>query len=313
MMITSEKLDRLEWMTHMRTGNWAAAWRISDRALRNRPPLIEPYPPRHLQSIWDGSPLEARRVLVRCYHGMGDTVQFIRFMPLLKRIARETVVWCQPQLVPLLQTARGIDVLLGLHDGNPAVEYDVDIELMELPHALRTTVNTLPCSVPYFSLPGPSPDFTVNGRLRVGIVWQSGSWDPQRSVDPRLLEPMMRTMTDIDWQILQRGPALNDWGARPGAIPALSGILEEARALTTLDLLISVDTLSAHLAGALGVPTWTLLPHDADWRWMNDRDDTPWYPTMRLYRQRNRADWSEVIAAITTSLHRLLQQTSCPV
>jgi hypothetical protein len=210
-----------------------------------------------------------------------------------------------------LQTARGIDVLLGLHDGDPAVEYDVDVELMELPHALRTTVDTLPRSVPYFSLSGPSRDVTVNGRLRVGIVWQSGSWDPQRSIAPRLLEPMLRMMTDIDWQIFQRGPALNDWGARPGAIPALSGILEEARALTTLDLLISVDTLSAHLAGALGVPTWTLLPHDADWRWMNDRDDTPWYPTMRLYRQHNRADWSDVIARVTTSLQRLLQQSSC--
>jgi hypothetical protein len=198
-----------------------------------------------------------------------------------------------------------------LHDGNPAVEYDVDIELMELPHALRTTVDTLPHSVPYFYLSDTSRNFTVNGRLCVGIVWQSGSWDPQRSISPSLLEPMMRMTTDIDWQILQRGPALSDWGARPGTIPVLSGILEEARALATLDLLISVDTLSAHLAGALGVPTWTLLPLDSDWRWMDDRDDTPWYPTMRLYRQRNRADWNEVISRVTASLHRLLQQPSC--
>src|SRR3982750_2198729 len=129
------------WMSAMRRGDFAAAWRLSYAALQQRlqDGRDERLRPRHLQQVWDGRPLAGQRVLVRCYHGLGDTVQFIRLLPLLRKIASRTFVWAQPQLIPLLQTGAGIAGLLPLHSGEPAVDCDADIELMELPHALRIT------------------------------------------------------------------------------------------------------------------------------------------------------------------------------
>jgi hypothetical protein len=302
---TPEALEGAQWMSHMRAGDWEAAWQISDRHVGRRSPGEQLSRPRHLQSVWNGSPLHAQRVLVRCYHGMGDTVQFIRFMGQLRQIASEVIVWCQPQLIPLLRTARGIDSLLALHDGVVAAEYDVDIELMEVPHALRTTLDTLPDRVPYFDVGPISTRKSDTQCFRAGIVWQSGTWDPRRSISPRLIEEMMQ-IPGVRWQIFQRGPALAAWRGRLGDIPRLHGILEEARAMLTLDLLISVDTLSVHLAGALAVPTWTLLPLEADWRWMKERSDSPWYPTMKLFRQRARGDWQSVLTQVDSSLRQLL-------
>ncbi|MFL6604875.1 MAG: ADP-heptose--LPS heptosyltransferase [Steroidobacteraceae bacterium] len=300
-----------QWLRHMRRGEWEAAWQISDLELRRRRATDQigvPGEPRHCQTIWNGMPLRGRRVLVRCYHGLGDTVQFIRFVPLLRQIAKTTLVWAQPQLLPLLRTAAGIDVLLPLHDGEPQADFDADIELMELPHALRVTLDTLPCDVPYFDLgrrpPPPRAD-------TVGIVWQSGAWDSRRSIAPSLLTALTQ-VEGIRWQILQRGPAL---ALRPpglGQVPEIHGILDEAVHMRSLDLLISVDTLSAHLGGALGVPTWTLLPTDADWRWMENRDDTPWYPTMRLFRQDEPGNWRPVIQRVVAALQARRQRRLSP-
>src|ERR1700730_12721736 len=149
-------LDQIQarWMHHMRRGQWEAAWRISDAELRRRlagDRTGNPCEPRHRQAIWNGSALAGRRGLIPGYHGLGDTVQFIRFVPLLRQIHSTPLVWAQPQLIPLLRTASESDVLLPLHEGEPAVDYDADIELMELPHALRITLDTLPRDVPYFN------------------------------------------------------------------------------------------------------------------------------------------------------------------
>jgi hypothetical protein len=292
--------SQTSWMDLMRQGEWEAAWRISDRELGKQSRQTHSYVPRHLQAIWDGRSLESKRVLVRCYHGLGDTVQFIRFMPQLREIASEVLVWCQPQLIPLLKTTRGIDCLLPLHDGAPEVEYDVDIELMEVPHALRITLNTLPHEVPYFDLQRSVPQ-SDDDHFRVGLVWQAGDWNQHRSISPRLLDSLL-TIPNVSWQILQRGPALSAWSPPCAELPAIHGILDEALVMSNLDLLLSVDTLSAHLGGALGVPTWTLLPHEADWRWMDGRDDTPWYPTMRLFRQSHSGDWRDVITRVRALL-----------
>jgi len=108
----------------------------------------------------------------------------------------------------------------------------------------------------------------------------------------------------VNFQILQRGPARAHWRGRRAEVPPIANIVEEAAVMRALDLLICVDTLSAHLAGALGVPTWTLLPAKADWRWMEDREDTPWYPTMRLFRQGRPGDWKAVLERITAELAR---------
>jgi hypothetical protein len=303
---TSPQQIQDRWMRHMRRGEWEAAWRISDVELRRRRSgnrIRNPREPRHLQAVWNGTALAGRRVLVRCYHGLGDTVQFIRFVPLLRQIAGSTLVWAQPELIPLLRTTAGIDVLLPLHSGEPTVDCDADIELMELPYALRVTLETLPRDVPYFNLGPRSWQARERAHPAVGIVWQSGDWDSRRSIAPSLLKEVIQ-LEGIRWQILQRGPALAARPAGFGVIPEISSILDEAACLRSLDLLISVDTLSAHLGGALAVPTWMLIPADADWRWMENRDDTPWYPTMRLFRQDEPGNWRPVIERVMDALRK---------
>ncbi|MDB6088150.1 MAG: repeat-containing protein [Gammaproteobacteria bacterium] len=294
-----------QWMRHMRRGDWEAAWQISDKLLELRHGQNCRWLPRHLQTVWDGRPLAGQRVLVRCYHGLGDTLQFIRFAAPLRQVATHVTVLTQPQLVPLLRTVRGIDSIVPLHDGIHRTEPDdVDIEVMELPHALRTTLDTLPAVVPYIHLEKQPTQPRSNRGLCVGLVWQAGGWNARRSVAPEL----MQTVTGLDgicWKILQRGPALAAWPRHLGECPPISHVLDEAAELRKLDLLISVDTMSAHLGGALGVRTWTLLPAEADWRWMEEREDTPWYPTMRLFRQPRPGEWPPVIARVDAELREL--------
>ncbi|MGG5809366.1 glycosyltransferase family 9 protein [Falsiroseomonas sp. CW058] len=286
------------WMRHMRRGAWEEAWRIGDAALaRPRDWTL----PRHLQAVWDGSPVAGRRVLVRCYHGLGDTIQFIRFVPALRAMAVEVATWAQPALIPLLRTMPGIGPLLPLHDGAPDGGHDLDVEVMELAHLLRVTPAALPACVPYFHPPRRA---LPPGALHVGLVWQAGDWDPSRTVPPALLAPLA-DIPGVALHILQRGPALADWPAEAGTVDGSDDVLEAASLVAALDLVVSVDSMPAHLAGALGRPVWTLLRHDADWRWMEGRDDSPWYPTMRLFRQARPGDWAGVAARVAAALSRL--------
>jgi hypothetical protein len=298
-----------QWMRAMRRGEWESAWRISDHVLAQRRGL-EPrdahtgqWLPRHLQWVWNGAPFAGERVLVRCYHGLGDTIQFARFLRLLKPAATHVTVLGQAQLLPLLQTVEGIDAVLRLDESAHEAQDEVEIEIMELPHALRATLSTLPADVPYIHVNRSAESGERRPRPRVGLVWQSGSWDAARSVAPRLMA-QLTGLPGIEFRILQRGPALAAWRGMAGEIPVIHDILEECAELSSLDLLVCVDTLSAHLAGALGVPTWLLLPMQADWRWMEQREDTPWYPTMRLFRQRRPGDWESVIARVAWELRR---------
>jgi Glycosyltransferase family 9 (heptosyltransferase) len=286
----------------MRRGAFEAAWAISDAMLQTRAGIPCWHWPRHLQYIWDGTPLDGKRVLVRCYHGLGDTIQFIRYAPLIKDIAREVIVWAQPVLLPLLHTVRGIDRLLPLHDGSPDVEYDVDVESMELPHIFRTTVATIPAEIPYLHIaPAALPR---HGHLAVGLVWAAGNWEhARRSIPFPLLVPLA-AVPGVTLHILQRGPALANYQHDVGMLSGSDDVVEASRLIRALDLVISVDTMPAHLAGALGVPVWTLLDAAADWRWMDGREDSPWYPTMRLFRQDASAAWEPVMTRVVAELTR---------
>jgi hypothetical protein len=291
------------WMRHMRSGAFEKAWTFSDAVLKERAGAPCWHWPRHLQYVWDGSSLEGKRVLVRCYHGLGDTLQFIRFMPRLKAVAEEVIVWAQPPLLPLLDTVAGIDKLLPLHDGTPEVAYDVDVESMELSHIFRVTTDTLPSAVPYIQV-APLPLAKEGEGLAVGLVWKAGDWDDRRSIPFGALAPLNR-IEGVQLYILQSGAAAAGWtegfGLNPGEYP----LHEYARLVAGLDLLITVDSMPAHLAGALGRPVWTLLHAEADWRWMDGRDDSPWYPTMRLFRQQRPGDWEGVLRRVAGELHRL--------
>jgi hypothetical protein len=286
------------WLAHMRRGEYAAAWRVSDRILRARGDAPTWHLPRHMQAVWRGEPLDGRRVLVRCYHGLGDTLQFIRYAPLVSKIAAELSVWAQPALLGLLSTADGIDRLLPLHDGEPDAEYDVDVELMELPHVFRTTLETIPSDIPYLRVP---PLRRWSHDFAVGIAWAAGDWDSRRSIPFELLEPLAR-VRGVSLHVLQRGPHRGEWRNGFGTLAHVRDAYEEAQFMRALDLVISVDSMPAHLAGALGIPVWTLLHHEPDWRWMSHGDRSPWYPAMRLFRQPRAGDWEPVIARVAAEL-----------
>jgi hypothetical protein len=292
------------WLHYMRRGNFAAAWQHSDLALAARAGQPCWHWPRHLQYVWDGRPLAGQRVLVRCYHGLGDTIQFTRYMPLLKTLAAEVIVWAQVELLPLLRTVAGIDQLLPLHNGTPEVAYDVDVEIMELPHFFRTTLATIPADIPYLHVQ-PKRLLADSEQLAVGLVWKAGNWDARRSIHFALLEPLA-AVPGVQLHILQADAAASGWREGVGSNPSEFELHEYARVIKGLDLLITVDSMPAHLAGALGVPVWTLLQAEADWRWLTHRDDSPWYPTMRLFRQEAAGDWAGVIARVMASLRQLV-------
>ena len=187
---------------------------------------------------------------------------------------------------------------------------------MELPHALRLRLADLPGPIPYLVPPrgcasrlrSCSPNGPGNraGHVRVGLVWAAGDWRSERSLPPALLLPLSRL--PIDLVGLQRGPACHQAEAA-GLVGALrwaqggdATIAETAALIGELDLVITVDTMVAHLAGALGRPVWTVLDAEADWRWMRRRDDTPWYPTMRLFRQLRPGLWEPVVEQLAAAL-----------
>lgn len=286
------------WLAHMLRGDYAAAWRVSDDLLRARGTAPTWHLPRHVQPVWRGEPLDGKRVLVRCYHGLGDTLHFIRYAPLVSTIAAELTVWAQPALLPLIATVTGIDHLLPLHDAEPEAEYDVDVELMELPHVFRTTLDTIPNDVPYLHVP-PFPRRTHD--FAVGIAWAAGDWNARRSIPYEMLEPLA-TVPGVSLYVLQRGPHRDEWRKGFGTLAYARDAYEEAQLMRALDLVISVDSMPAHLAGALGIPVWTLLPHEPDWRWMSSGDRSPWYPTMRLFRQPRPGDWKTVIERVARAL-----------
>lgn len=288
------------WFAHMQRGELESAWTVSDAVLASRAGVPCHHLPRHLQYVWDGSPLDDARVLIRCYHGLGDTIHFIRYAPLVHAVAREVIVWAQPELIPLLESCTGIDRLEPLHDGVPEVPYDVDVEIMELPHVFRSTLATLPCDVPYLTAPRASRP--RDGRLAVGLVARAGGWDEHRSIPTDRLAPLANLL-GVHIQLLHDTAA--DASDRFEIAPGTDTVLGTAGLMRALDLIISVDSMPAHLAGALGIPVWTLLRHDADWRWMRDRSDSPWYPTMRLFRQPREGAWAPVIEQVRVELARL--------
>jgi hypothetical protein len=291
------------WTQAMLRGDFEAAWRVCDRVLEQRRGVDCSTTPRHLQPVWDGSALEGRHVLVHCYHGLGDTIQFVRLLAPLRQRASRTTLWVQPALARLLQGVRGLDAIESLHDGAPHFDYDVDLELMELPHALRLSAAGIPAHVPYIHVPYIYVCSPRHGRprpraVRVGLVWRAGDWRAERSIADASLEPFA-AISGVEWRSLQYPPQPSPF---PMADLACRDLCELAARMQTLDLVISLDTMTAHLAGALGLPVWTLLSADCDWRWMAGRGDTPWYPTMRLFRQHRPGDWTAPVAAAAQRL-----------
>jgi hypothetical protein len=296
------------WSAAMRRGDWERAWQETDRIEHLRRALQRQPDFRHRPEFlrWAGTPPAGRSVLVRCEHGLGDTLQFMRFLPWLQ--ARELHFLVQPHLVQLLRNAPGLGEVRNYWTDEPPPPHEVDMEIMELPYALRTTLATLPPPYPHLShrlaaVPGLQlPD---DGRLRVGLLWAASDWDASRSVPLQALQPVF-ALDQVRLFSLQQGAAAADPQLERLPVERLShrtgDIVMAAAAMRELDLVISVDGMPAHLAATLGRPTWVMLKHDADWRWMEAREDTPWYPAMRLFRQPRPGDWAGVAAQLAQAL-----------
>jgi len=291
-----------DWVTAMRAGDFARAWAIADAdiaGLNTRGPAKHEGP-RHLQRIWRGEDLHDRIVLVRCYHGLGDTIQFARFLAPLARIAREVIVWCQSPLLGLISRIPGVSTVLPLHDGAPDVRFDVDIEIMELAHALRADRELVHAGWPYLEPAGPPATLPKHAGLTVGLVWRVGNWDKRREVPAPLVRKLI--VPGVAAFSLQRDVAAAEI-AEVGAIDiSMAEIDDLSNTLRALDLVITVDTMVAHLAGALGCETWIMLHADCDWRWPARGRESTWYPRAQLFHQRRHGDWCGVVAEIAGSL-----------
>lgn len=302
-----------DWFAAMRRGDWEAAWRATDRielarrAAQNTPGFVRA--PEHLR--WDGTPPAGRAVLVRCEHGLGDTLQFMRFVPLLQ--ARQVHFMVQPHLLDLLRGAPGLGEVRNYWTDDPLPRHEVDLEVMELPYVLRTTLPRLPSPYPHLhgQLPRAKGITGVDeGRLRVGLLWAASDWDATRSVPLQALAPLF-ALEDVQFFSLQQGEAARDPLLARLDVECLSPhttqVEHAAAAMAALDLVISVDGMPAHLAGTLGRPTWVMLKHEADWRWMERREDSPWYPGMRLFRQERAGDWGGVAQRMAGVLRGVAQ------
>lgn len=290
-----------DWIAAMRAGDFERAWEITDLDVALTAWRDKHDGPRHQQRIWRGEPLDAQRILVRCYHGLGDTLQFARFLPVLGRRARELIVWCQPSLLSLIEILEGVDRVVPLSDGTPDAEFDIDIEIMEMAHAVRATRDMIELSGPYLRLPpGQLSRLAPVEDMTVGLIWEVGDWDKRRSVPAELLNRL--NIRGVRLCSLQRGPA----AAASESFGALDISTAEIDALghrmNDLDLIVCVDTMAAHLAGALGLEAWIMLHHDCDWRWPAASSRSLWYPNARLFHQRQPDDWSQVVEDVRIAL-----------
>jgi uncharacterized protein (TIGR02996 family) len=263
------------------------------------------------QPRWQGEPFPDRTLLVNWEQGYGDTLMFLRYLPRVKALGGRVLLEVQPPLAELAATCPGVDAVLP--QGAPLPPFDLQVPLLSLPHVFGTTLETVPAGIPYVDVPKAVPArrelaqalARAAGRTRVGVTWAGNpdqARNAKRSIPAPLLAPL-GALPGVAWYDFQF--QAGEAAPLPGLINLGAGLLgfaNTAYALAGMDLLISVDTVLAHLAGAMGVPTLLLLPFIPDWRWMLGRADSPWYPSLRLYRQPAPGDWPAVIQAVVNDL-----------
>jgi Flp pilus assembly protein TadD len=295
-------------------GDFERGWREYEwRWHRKDFPLLWP---GFSQPRWAGEDLTGKTLLIHTEQGYGDAVQFVRYAPLLAARGARVVLLCQAPLARLMKNAAGVDqVVSGTVSAGELPPIDVQCPMMSLPFHFGTRVESVPADVPYLRAdPSLLPKWGAKvaasaGPLRVGLVWSGSPTnknDRYRSVTLQQLSPLART--GATFYSLQKGPSASQ-AAHPPAGMALIDLTEElddfadtAALVCNLDLVITVDTAVAHLAGAMGKPAWLLVASEQDWRWLLWREDTPWYPTLRLFRQRTPGDWAEVIDRVAAAL-----------
>jgi tetratricopeptide (TPR) repeat protein len=264
---------------------------------------------------WAGEAAAGQRLLVYSERGLGDTIQFARFADAVAATGRKVVLEVQPPLRALLSSLEGVTIV---RSGEALPEFDCHLPLMSLPHLLGTTLADVPADVPYLAADRSHME-RMSKRLsadafNVGIVWQGNpnpNIDKGRSIPLRLFAPLCR-IPGVNLISLQKNTGAEQLTGLPSGMTVSTlgddfdlgpdAFLDAAAAIMHLDLVIASDTAIAHLAGALGRPVWIALKHVPDWRWMTVGEETPWYPTARLFRQIRPGDWEEVVGRIASEL-----------
>lgn len=295
-------------------GDYERGWAEYEWRWQAPGPLRPQYATHEGAPFWLGEEdVSGRTVLVHPEQGIGDSIQMARYVPLLAARGARVVLACYPLLMDLFRSVGGVAALIETGGAIPA--FDFHVSTMSLPRAFRTALATLPAQVPYLRAPAPAAEVWRRrlvphaGRPKVGLVWAGNpkhARDRARSIPIEKLAPLLAA-TRCAFFSLQKGPAAErateqSAGALIDYTVELASFGETAALIEALDLVISVDTAVAHLAGALGKPVWILLPTAPDWRWMHGREDSPWYPTARLFRQPASGDWDSVLRRLAREL-----------
>lgn len=300
-------------MTLLQIGKFEEGWRECEWRWQRHDffPFQCPYPQ------WDGSDISDKNILIHTEQGAGDSIQFVRYLPLLAKKCQKVLLCCPENLVTLFQTVKGIHKIYTPGD-IPLSEFQTYAPLMSLPLFFNTTLENIPSQVPYLgeNLPSSSVDAKLtqfiknNGQPNIGIVWAGSSThvhDKYRSGNLDDFLPILK-LTGFNFYSLQKGNKASQISQLPTEIDItdlsnyLGDYADTAKAIFQLDLIISVDTSVAHLAGALGKPIWILLDFNHDWRWLQTREDSPWYPTMKLFHQSILGKWNEVFVKVKENL-----------
>jgi len=313
-----------ESLVHLAMGNLERGWPAYEARLRI--PELKTNPYNFAQPVWDGqADIAGKTILLHAEQGLGDTILFARFVePIVQKGAR-VILAVQKPLVRLMGGLPGVAEVLAA--GDPLPQFDLYAPLGSLPLAFEIVLDTIPARVPYLQAPRESEtiaglnDKSNDARLLVGICWAGNPAFPNdhnRSIPLAIFERLFQ-VTDLrfvslqqnlrpgDESILDRFDNIDQTSDRKG-----SGLADTAALISRLDLIVTVDTVIGHLAGALGRPVWILLPFSAYWPWLRERTDTPWYPTARLFRQPQPGDWKSVLESVAGALKGIRDQRRRP-
>ncbi len=298
-------------------GRLADAWQYFDFRWLAEPQLS--LRPQFGRPVWTGQDLQGKTILLHVEQGMGDVIQYVRYARMVKALGATVFLVTGKALGKLMHGVPGVDRLLGPGEASP--DFDFYVHLLSLPKIFGTDLDSIPAQVPYLSSDPErlrdaraAVEREAAGKLTVGLIWSgsaANAYNLRRACPLEALAPLFE-IPGLRWFSLQRAGESLATGDADADVPL--ALLEQrndmagtAALVDALDLVISVDTSIAHLAGALGKPVWLLLPRIPHWTWLDDRDDSPWYPTMRLFRQPERGAWGPVVEQMKAALERVLR------
>jgi hypothetical protein len=270
---------------------------------------------QHSKPQWKGEEGDGRTLFIYAEQGFGDTLQFCRYAPLATARSWKVILQVQPALQKLIQSMADVEQVITSEQMIP--NFDSRCPMMSLPLAFGTKLETIPHNVPYLSADETTVEKwrtrlpEANGKLRVGLVWAGSARahspdlaaaDRHRSMNPELLAPLLDTPNTQFFSLQKLGIKAPDGFALIDYMDECQDFADTAALITTLDLVISVDTAIVHLTGAMGKPVWVMNRFNNCWRWLQKREDSPWYPSLRLFRQPEQGDWETVVAAVKQSL-----------